>query len=102
MHSLRFGGYFSFEQPAGSLLLLLTDSVQKLLKYDGVRMVMFDTCMFGLRLPEDIATGDDTRVLKPTVVVTNVPGLELLPRRCDKKHRHRELIGSVRHEGHWT
>jgi hypothetical protein len=97
---LEVGGYFSFEQPARSLLLL-TDSVQKLLKYDGVRMIMFDMCMFGLRLPEDISTGNDIRVLKPTVIVTNIPGLERLARWCDKKHQHRKLIGSVQHEGHW-
>ena len=78
---LEVRGYFRFEQPAGSLiLLLLTDSIQKLLKYDGVRMIMFDMCNIGLRLPEDIATGNDIRVLKPTVIVTNVPGLELLAR----------------------
>ena len=57
--------------------------------------------MFGLRLPEDIATGNDIRVLKATVIVTNVPGLKLLARWCNKKHRHRQLIGNVQHERHW-
>ena len=61
-------------------------------------VVKFDQCMWGLALPGE---GKPERIKKPTALLTSVPELALLSRKCDLEHSHHRCMGTLKHEGRW-
>ena len=90
------GGWFSVENPRGSLLW----------QYGPMRSlsevaasVDFDQCCYGLRL-----VGCETKkfgpfIKKPTRLLTNVPALKKMSMLCKGDHQHHSCMGSVRVNG---
>ena len=92
---LRHGVFFTLEHPRGSRGWLLA-LVLLILTLPGVFKVGYDPCAWGLR-PSDWSPLDgDVRTYGPGIVVTNLPTMEVLRRRCvdADKHKHEVAIGS--------
>ena len=86
---------FSVENPLTSFIWH-TPLFQELLEREDIFVVDFDQCAYCLRPPDAHCFDRDTRVLKRTRVVTNVPQLQRLRRCCDKGHDHVATIGFCR------
>ena len=72
-----------------------------LLALEGVRTVDFDGCAFGLRPPGWSASHGDVRIQNPTRIVTNIPHLEIMRRKCSSigPHKHERAIAWHDREG---
>ena len=93
----KVGGYWSIENPANSYVWLMTDVVS-LSHATLVSKIRFDQCGYGLQFPSCSA---NERVLKPTVVMSNLCLLDGLHRLCSRDHTHAHAIdGEHTHEGY--
>ena len=88
---LAAGRLFSIENPFRSHLWQ-TKEMLWLAEQADVFFVRFDQCEFGLR-PPDYDGFEDVRTKKDTLVLTNVPRLRVLQRRCQKNHQHVHAFG---------
>ena len=89
--AIEYKVLFTLENPWGSLLWKF-GPIADLLKDSRVYLVVFDTCMFG------------SSHRKSTAILTNMPSMLKLGRRCDRCHRHVALRGGwkVWKGGRWV
>ena len=94
------GGFWSIENPVGSYLWHVPELKELTSRNTSVAL---HQCMFGLRPPDHYLQKSkhktDMRTRKATKIVTNLPALAALSRRCDGKHSHVAAWGSVRYRG---
>ena len=67
-------------------------------QHGSIHRVRFHQCMFFLR-PPDYDGRKDLRTRKDTVLVSNIPELSSLSRRCDNHHHHIHAIGTCHVQG---
>lgn len=92
------GSFFTLENPLSSYAWK-TPAMLTLFKRCACKIVHFDQCQYGLRIPATENTSG--LALKPTTMAGTLPFLHLLGRRCQKNHEHVAVIGGVRHKGKW-
>ena len=87
------GVLFSLEHPRGSRVWSLP-LVLFLASLHGIRLIDFDGCAFGLRPPGWTASHGDVRMQNPSRVLTNMPHLESLRKKCAQAgpHKHERAI----------
>ena len=86
---MRSGRLFAFEHPLTACSWAL-ESLKRLRETSGVFDVVCDMCCFGLKSSDEVGEGF---AKKPTRVLTNCePIRDMLMRRCDKTHRHVQLV----------
>ena len=86
---------WTLENPARSFMFQMP-RVCRLLRQSSVYSVLLDQCMFGLCDP-----GSGLPYKKPTRIIWNFPEVLQLPTRCNKLHKHEQVIGKVRADGSW-
>ena len=92
-NQVREEAFFGLEHPSGAASWKLPQT-QKLLRKDGIALITFDMCQFGLSVVEN---GELSQ--KSTKFATNNPwlALALWEAQCNGEHQHRHLIGGLPH-----
>ena len=88
---LATGNFFSLENPWGSLLWKF-DPITQIFVITDVSLLFFDACQYGVPFK------------KSTAILTNLPSLAQLAKRCDGRHTHVALRGSwnLKRDGKWV
>ena len=91
----KAGMYFLLEHPL-SARSWREDCVRDLLKLEGVYMLDFDQCEYGLVSWDEHG---EAPAMKPTRIITNIQHARVtLSRRCSRTHRHVHLVnGKAKH-----
>ena len=92
---LTHGVFFGFEHPITSRIWDL--SVILLFKaIEGVFTVQLDFCAWCMRPSDWLPSHGDVRVKRGVIILTNLPHLEALRKRCSDvvPHRHEPIIGT--------
>ena len=88
---LAAGRHFLHEHPA-SALSWRDDGVRALARNPVVHCVVAHQCMYGLTTPD--GAGGELPALKPTRFMTSSKFMaDRLSNRCDKSHKHQQLVG---------
>jgi len=87
---LEMGGYILFEHPRAATTWALPEMKEFVAKY-RLCEVTADQCMYGLVSSDALGEGP---AMKPTRFITNSPKIaQSLSTRCDRGHRHVQLLG---------
>ena len=85
------GRHFLHEHPM-TALSWKDVGIMSLARHPLVHVVVADQCQYGLRAPSP--DGGTLPALKPTRFMTSSPEMAArLSRRCDRSHRHQQLVG---------
>ena len=87
--------YFSIENPSNSYILY-THEIKQLLKLTNAQVFVFDQCCYGLNFPD---SQSHEFCKKPTAIITNMPGLAKISRRCpgiSNQHKHVYAWGAMK------
>ena len=88
---LAAGRHFLHEHPM-TALSWKDVGIMSLARHPLVHVVVADQCQYGLRSPSP--DGGSLPALKPTRFMTSSPQMAArLSRRCDRSHRHQQLVG---------
>ena len=88
---VKSGNLFLLEHPAGATSCN-EQVLRDLCSLDGVQSYVLDQCMYGLT---SVDRQGKAPAKKPTRIVTNMIGAErFLASRCDRSHRHVELLNN--------
>ena len=90
------GRKFLFEHPKGAASWS-EDCVQRVQGLSGVREVITDMCMFGLKDPQT-----QKRYRKSTRLLTNSKYGDMLKRKCNGKHDHQHIEGQTKCGCKWV
>ena len=90
---------WSIANPTTSLIFHTPEFTQLYLEHPDAVFVPFHQCMYKLRPPDWSPTKSDVRVLKATLLFTNMICLSALSCHCDKQHTHVAMFGSARVQG---
>ena len=92
------GSFFTIENPKSSYAWYMPRLVELLSECKGTK-VNLDQCEYGLRIPDD--NGKHLPARKSTSFAGTVPDLMSLHKTCCQKHKHVQVIGSVKTKGGW-
>ncbi len=89
LHCLYFGSYFVLQQLRASLLWQFP-LVKHIANLESTAELVLDGCAHGLRPPRWCAKDGDVGVKRPEMLLTNLPQLDCLCKRCAEggSHRH--------------
>ena len=92
------GKYFLHEHPA-SAISWKEDCISSIANNPSVHTVVAHQCMYGLTSPVSRRSSERLPALKPTRFMSNSMYMaEKLSLRCDKSHKHQQLIGGRAHD----
>ena len=92
------GSFFTIENPKSSYAWDMA-AMRDLLDSDNCSKVDLDQCEYGLYIPDEL--GELGLAKKSTCFGGNLPGLSHMSRKCQKLHKHVQVIGSVRTAKGW-
>ena len=86
------GRLFLHEHPAGATSWQL-DMMKEVMQLDGVRTIVADQCMYGLKTWSTDKRQKDAAAQKKTRFVTNSESISNnLKKKCDGSHKHQGLL----------
>ena len=88
--------FVTLENPKSSLLWLMP-GIKRVLRRRSVNLVTLDQCEFGLRDPIS-----SLPYRKGTNILSNMPLLSNMCRKCSGSHVHQEVLGNVCVDGKWA